>query len=49
VRSTCCPNCGDCSGKGTAIQVAVPLEAPVPLSERGIANIARVTLGAGRG
>lgn len=49
VRSTCCRNCGDCHGKGTAIHVAVPLETPQPVSVRGIANIAREALGAGRG
>jgi PAS domain S-box-containing protein len=49
VRSTCCANCGDCRGSGTAIHVAVPLQAPVPASARGIANIARETLRAGRG
>ncbi|HEU4651081.1 MAG TPA: histidine kinase, partial [Croceibacterium sp.] len=49
VRSTCCSNCGDCQGGGAAIHVAVPLRAAVPASARGIANLARETLGAGRG
>jgi signal transduction histidine kinase len=49
VRSTCCRNCGDCHGGGTAIHVAVPLQAQVPAKARGIANIAREALGAGRG
>jgi signal transduction histidine kinase len=49
VRSTCCGNCGNCHGGGTAIHVSVPLQAAVPLRARGIANIAREALGAGRG
>jgi signal transduction histidine kinase len=49
VRSTCCRNCGDCHGSGTAIHVAVPLQAQLRAKSRGIANIARETLGAGRG
>jgi len=49
VRSTCCLNCGDCEGGGTAIHVAVPLRSEIPASARGIANIAREALGAGRG
>ena len=49
VRSSHCRNCGDCEGKGTAIHVSVPIWRPVPVSARGIANIAREALGAGRG
>ncbi len=49
VRATRCRNCGDCQGGGTAIHVSVPLHTPAPASARGIANIARETLGAGRG
>ncbi len=49
VRATCCRNCGDCGEGGTAIHVAVPLQADFPASSRGIANIAREALGAGRG
>lgn len=49
VRATCCANCGDCRGGGTAVHVAVPLGTAVPMHARGIANIARETLGAGRG
>ena len=49
VRPTRCRNCGDCRGGGTAIHVLVPLQSPVPTSPRGIANIAREALGAGRG
>ena len=49
VRSTRCRNCGDCRGGGTAIHVSVPLPDTVPASARGIANIAREALGAGRG
>lgn len=49
VRSARCRNCGDCHGSGTAVHVAVPLQAKVPAKSRGIANIARETLGAGRG
>jgi signal transduction histidine kinase len=49
VRSTRCRTCGDCRGGGTAIQVSVPLQAPPSPKPRGIANIARETLGAGRG
>jgi signal transduction histidine kinase len=49
VRTTCCRNCGDCHGGGTAIHVAVPLRAPVTVGARGIANFAREALGAGRG
>lgn len=44
-----CANCGDCRGAGHAIRVAVPLRTPQPVSARGIANMARETLGAGRG
>ena len=36
-------------GRGCAIHVAVPLYLPHPVSARGIANLARETLGAGRG
>ena len=49
VRPTRCRNCGDCRGRGTAIHVLVPLTAPIRASARGIANIAREALGAGRG
>jgi signal transduction histidine kinase len=49
VRSTHCRTCGNCGGAGTAIHVAVPLQAPFAASSRGIANIAREALGAGRG
>jgi signal transduction histidine kinase len=49
VRSTHCRTCGNCGGAGTAIHVAVPLQAPFAASARGIANIAREALGAGRG
>ena len=49
VRSTHCQNCGNCLGGGTMIHVAVPLRTPIPASARGIANIAREALGAGRG
>jgi signal transduction histidine kinase len=49
VRSSHGRNCGDCHGGGTAIHVAVPLQAQVPAKARGIANIAREALGAGRG
>ena len=49
VRTTHCRNCGNCSGGGTAIHVSAPLRAQAPAGARGIANIARETLGAGRG
>jgi signal transduction histidine kinase len=49
VRSTRCRNCGDCRGGGTAIHVSVPRRAPISPNPRGIANVAREALGAGRG
>jgi two-component system NarL family sensor kinase len=49
IRSTRCRNCGDCGGAGTAIHVLVPPQMQFPPNARGIANIARETLGAGRG
>ena len=49
VRPTCGRNCGDCRGGGAAIHVAVPLATALPPKARGIANMAREELGAGRG
>ncbi len=49
VRSTRCLNCGHCHGTGTAIHVSVALRTTFPPRTRGIANIAREALGAGRG
>jgi two-component system NarL family sensor kinase len=49
IRPAHCNNCGDCRGRGSAIHVAIPLQAPIPVNARGIANLARETLGAGRG
>jgi signal transduction histidine kinase len=40
---------GAARGQGTTIHVSVPMHSPGPASARGIANLARETLGAGRG
>lgn len=49
VRAGHGPTRGDGRGRGTAIHVAVPLQAEPRTKPRGIANIAREALGAGRG
>jgi signal transduction histidine kinase len=36
-------------GRGTTVHISVPTDSPAPAGRRGIANLARETLGAGRG
>lgn len=49
IRPSCCHDAGQCRGKGTTIHVSLPLRATGSPRARGIATIARETLGAGRG